>query len=508
MMISKIVSQYLKHKNSKILNDQLEPVEAQEQAFLRLKSRLKGSEVYDRAKLQCAENLSDFAKISHSRTYKDYAPLIDQALLEDPNEAPLFNDDIEFVGLSSGTTSANAKKIPYNKSMIKAFKNFEASFASVIQDHFNVKLAEDKRITWGSLALVDKTEQGRSCGYVSGYLAQKSAWFIRKQAYPSAEACLIADPQAKMKELAKEARGKDIRLIAGVPAYLISLLENLKEELGVENFAEVWPNLQTCVYSATNIDGYKTQLNELLGREVNYIGCYLCTEAPLGYEIPSVTGENNGTYAFHYGDIVYSFRRLDGNSEIISLGDLKAGDEVELLISCPNGLLNYELGDCLRIKSVSPFVTFEIMGRKNHGLKVATEKVTMTELHRAIREASEQLETPIHHFFLTPSRSASDRTCYRWTLFVDEPEKLDAQKANEILDNALKVINDDYREAREELAFLDTPKIELMKREILSNYFERNSHRGQLKVRSTFDNEEDFENFFQNSFLPSQLAVA
>ena len=52
----------------------------------------------------------------------------------------------------------------------------------------------------------------------------------------------------------------------------------------------------------------------------------------------------------------------------------RVGDEVEVLISSSNGLLNYSMGDCIRIASTEPYITFEIIGRVGQGLNIATEK--------------------------------------------------------------------------------------------------------------------------------------
>ena len=490
------------------MNKQYAPERAQQRAFQRLQKTLRGTHISQQSQLQKYDSYKNFVRQTEASNYKSIETLIQETLMTGEKK-PLFRDSLKFVGLSSGTTSTSAKKIPYNIKMLRSFEDFEKDFAAIIQRHCHIAPSQIDHLTWGSSVQVDSTADGIPCGYVSGYLSQSLPWIMRRHAFPKTSTSLIQDPNKKIMTAGQEIRPQNLELISGVPAYLIHFLESLKEEWNLKDFHEIWPNLKTCVYSATNIDAYRTPLNELVGQEMNYIGAYLATEGPIGWEIPSLNGQTNGIYSFYLGDIIFGFRKVgEETTRIMTIGDLAEGDEVELLISCPNGLLNYQTGDCLRIKSVRPSVNFEIMGRLNHGLNVATEKVSMTELHRSIHACSQAIGKPIHHFFLFPGQQSSGRPCYQWTLIVDHPEELNRLKLAELLDAKLKEMNEDYRENREELHFLERPRLSFLPKQNLDQFFARNSHRGQLKVPISFDTEEAYQCFLKDKFLSSEHEAA
>ncbi|HYE74900.1 MAG TPA: GH3 auxin-responsive promoter family protein, partial [Blastocatellia bacterium] len=239
----------------------------------------------------------------------------------------------------------------------------------------------------------------------------------------------------------------------------------------------------------------------LVGKKLNFIGAYISTEGPIGYEVPSLTGKQHGVYMFHFGDMVYTFRRLQNGNQHVSnpllgVADLRAGDEVEVFISSPSGLLNYAMGDCLRIKSVSPVISFEILGRLGQGLNIAAEKVPMSQLQEAVALTAQVTGTPIRHFFVYPGKGEdSERPCYEWNLVVDNPNSASEEAFIEALDSTLQKLNFDYQEARVDTGFLSRPKVRLLPSSVTKAYFDRFSHRGQLKMKSAFESKQLFEEF-------------
>jgi len=492
-MLQSSLSAILKRQYNKILRDQLTPGEAQEKAFRRLQAKLRRSEIYRSSELSRAKNLNDYARLAQVRTYEDYKQTI-KTTLSAPSRA-MFSDPLQYVGLSSGTTSGDCKALPYNKAMLKTWERYQLAMAAILQEASSISLIKDQRLIWGSTPIVRKDERGLAHGYVSGFLSMRSPWLFRRNSFPKAESLLIPDMNAKMEKMSEELRSANLQLVSGVPSYLLSLFEHLKESWGCENLAEAFPNLRTCVYSATAIDAWKSQLNTAVGRELNYVGCYASTEGPFGYEIPTLNGGMNGIYQFHLGDIVYLFRKLGEDGKIVRLADLQPGDEVELLLSSPNGLINYSIGDCLKIISVNPTVQFQILGRIGQGMNVAAEKVSMAELNSVIEELSQETKNVIRHFFVYPGRSPSGRANYQWAFAIDNPNpKLNSQWARQV-DEILKKKNFDYWEAREELGFIDSPQVQFISAEMVKNFHQSQASRGQFKMKSNFNSEKEFYSF-------------
>ena len=398
----------------------------------------------------------------------------------------LFHGRPEFIGLSSGTTGSNNKRILHNRATLAAFQSWEFSLGAVIF-HAGVNPLVSDRLVWGSMPLaMTRAACGAEQGYLSGFLATRSRALLRARTVPSPAVGRIADMQQKIRAAALEVRGREVRIASAVPSYLIHLLEGLRAEWGVADLGGVWPKLDIVLYSGTAIDCYRAPLRALLGRAPRFLGMYLATEAPIGYEIPGLNGDRNGLYSFHLGEVVFTFRRLGGDERVLTVGDLQPDDEVELLLTADNGLVNYRVGDCLKIHSVRPLL-FEILGRVGHGLNIATEKVSLSQLARAVARAAATTAAPIRHYFVCPGTGTPGPPTYDFTLLCDKPAAQDAAALSRALDAALKDENGDYRENREDLGFLGPPRVRVLDAALARRYFERDAHRGQLKMKTAFD---------------------
>jgi len=495
----------------KMMRNQRDPVAAQERAFLKLKAHLKGTEVAELYRLNQSTSLHEWMKNGRTLSYKDIQSSISQVIDEGKKDV-FFKDDLQFVGLSSGTTLSNSKRILFNKKVFKNFKNYQLHLASILEKHTGIQILKDQRVTWGSGALKEHTPLGTPAGYVSGYLATQSPKITQKLSFPKRETYLIDDMNERVQRCARELEGTDIRLLSGVPTYLIHLLEELKTLWGIKNFSQVWPHCKTIVYSATGIEPYRERLQDILGQKLTFIGCYISTEGPIGYEIPSLNANQNGIYSFDFGDLVYSFKRIHpvtkaGDGPLLSVAQLKAGDEVEVFISSPNGLLHYSMGDCLRIRSAHPTILFEILGRVGQGLNVATEKASLKELEEAVVSSVQKVGAPLEHYFVYPGRSENQRPCYEWVLISKQDELLPISKLKDLLDQKMMEQNVDYLEARTDTHFLGAPNVKQMSHELIRAYFKRDSQRGQLKMKTVFNSKEEFEAFIKK-LEPSSISEA
>lgn len=480
-----LAARVLRARYAAVLRDQRDPLAAQRRAYRRLRAALRGTEIARTTGLSAAADLDAFARDVPPRGYEDIAGLV--ARVVDGERSVLFHDAPRFIGLSSGTTGSNNKRIVHNAASIQGFRDFEFALAAIAEHHTGVNPAVCDRLCWGAAPTTNQRVRGVEQGYISGYLATRTRWLLRRRTVPSAAVGLIPDMGRKIRETGREARGRDIRMASAVPSYLIHLLEELRAAWGVADFSQIWPRLDVVFYSGTPIECYREPIVRLLGHPVHFAGMYLATECAIGYEIPALNGGRHGLFSLHLSDTVYTFRKLEGDGRVLTLGDLAAGDVVELFLSAQNGLINYRLGDCLKIHSVAPLL-FEVTGRIGQGLNMAAEKVTISQLTRAAARVGETLLTPLRHFFICPGTSPAGRPCYEWTLLLDQPAAAgDLAALSAALDRAVMTENDDYREAREDLGFLDAPRVHVLDAAVARRYFARDAARGQLKMKNAFE---------------------
>ena len=136
-----------------------------------------------------------------------------------------------------------------------------------------------------------------------------------------------------------------------------------------------------------------------------------------------------------------------------------------------------------------------MIGRVGHGVNVAAEKVTLSQLNKAAARLSQQTDLGLRHFFVLPGQSAKAKPCYEWILLADRPNAVPTSTVRDLLDEALMELNSDYRENRIDLGFLDLPNVQVLSSALANEYFEKASHRGQLKMKIAFDSREKFHTF-------------
>jgi GH3 auxin-responsive promoter len=475
-----------------IAQDQASPVEAQERAYRRLHARLRGTEVGRLTGLSAAPDLRLFAASVPARDYAFFADLVARVVDRGERDV-LFPGKPVFVGLSSGTTGSDSKRVVHDRASIALFDEYELTLGTVMARDAGFNPLLHNRLSWGAAATVTRTRSGVEQGYISGYMAAHPKRIVRHRTFPSAEISHIADLKEKIRAAAPELRRRPIHLASAVPTYLVSLLEELRGLWGVEDLSRVWPDFRLIMYGGTAIHPFRAQLAKLVGRPVKIMGMYVATEGPLGYEIPSLNGGESGVFSFHLSSIVFTFRKVGGDGKILTMEDLWPGDEVELLLTTPNGLVNYRIGDCLKIRSTRPLL-FEITGRVGVGLNVAAEKATLGELAKAAARAGDASATLVRHYFVCPGLGQQAKPCYAWTLLVDQPEAVDRRAVLEALDRAMKEENGDYRGFRDE-GMLDPPRLHLLPASVARAYFDRDAHRGQLKMKTAFASAEQLAVF-------------
>jgi hypothetical protein len=378
------------------------------------------------------------------------------------------------------------------------FKRFQRKVAAIVHRESDLNLLSDGRVTWGTNPELYLDEAGISHGYVSGYLSIKSPGILRRTNYPSRETMLINDMELKIEEaLAELVNVNHIRVISGVPSYLIQLLEALCSALGSIDLATHWPQMDTVVYSGTTIAPYRERIEKLLGKKIRFVGIYVSTECPFGFEIPELNGERSGVYSLNFEDVVFSFRDLEApDDKLLALEDLRVGQEVEILVSMPNGLINYRTGDCVKVVSTEPYL-FELCGRIGQALNVSTEKVSQAQIARSVERVNSEIGGAITHYFVAPDPEAGAKPAYHWTLFVDPHSAFYTRGSllAEWLDASLMKENSDYEESRITNKFLGAPAVDVQSSEWIRNYFQRKSGKGQLKMKTTFETLEQMNTF-------------
>lgn len=466
-----------------------------------LEKDLRGTQIHKDLKLTHIQTYEHYVSHVPVKDYDFYSPYVERIC--DGHKDILFKGKPECFGLSSGTSGQDSKKVPYNSKMIEHFLKSQmlvAAKLSAKEPQSNLLLAE--RLTFGSAPSVYE-KNGINFGYISGILSTKIPSLLKKRTFPSNEILSINNWDQKIEMLIAETINKDIKIITGIPTYIISILEAILKKTGKESINQIWPNLKFFVYAATPIKQYKSQIDHLIGHELTYYGLYAATEASLG--LPYDRTNDEGQLYLLNPNLLYSFTSTDDATDIRGVHNLELGQSYFVNIGTVNGFIHYAMKDEIVFNLKGNDLVFEFVGRKNTGMNLAAEKVTEDEILKTIIVTKEKLNFDIKHYLLSPGKG-EEKQNYHWTLFTDGIPEHNRGMVGQTLDKALQEINLDYKDCRD-IAIIDSPSVTFMHSDKLNQYFERHREKGQFKMKTSFPSSEDYYHFIKLHFSEAELGA-
>ena len=355
---------------------------------------------------------------------------------------------VKYFALSSGTSGASTKYIPITKSMVKAIRR------TGVRQMLSISKYDlpDSLFTKGILMLGGSTDLEFNGTYFSGDLSgittgQLPIWFQRFYK-PGKVISRSRSWGNKLDLIVEKAKDWDIGIIVGVPAWLQILIEKIIHRYKVKHIHEIWPNLQIFVHGGVSFEPYKKGFEKLLGKPLTYIETYLASEGFLAFQtLPGRKSMrlvlNNGIF---YEFIPFTEENFDveGNlkktAKPFKIDEIEEGKEYALLISTCGGAWRYLIGDVVRFvsKEESEIIT---TGRTKHFLSLCGEHLSVDNMNKAIELAAEELNFRVKEFTVL---GVPHKNLFAHHWYIGSDDTVDDKKLGEILDEHLKVLNDDY----------------------------------------------------------------
>lgn len=504
------------------------PLRQQESTFARLREGLRGTEIDREYSVSSCTSYKEFVERVPPRTFSDYQSKIER--VANGENGILFRDRCESLVLTSGTTGYLDKKIPYNSAMIAASRRFQYKCASVIGSVCDTAdPALDKRMTYATMVRDPRLMMSPKGHVPIMYMSQIMAAGKQPRLARSREVLrpgILNAPtwEEKLRGIASVALHEDVRLVSGIPLYLLQIFEHLKREAKVETLREIWPHFEAFIYSGSSVEKFKPRIRQLLGVEPRYFSVYIASEGCFG--LP--TG-NSEKMLFNLDDVVFGFLPPDANGQFpdqatgpaLGLHQLQAGREYEILVSGPNGLLQFRVGDVIRIETLEPFITFSVLGRTTMGINLANEKVSQPTLEEAFRRAQTKRGPAVAHFFVYPGNrkipgmpadsDTEGRPYYQWDLVL-APESssgavdTDAEGLRQLeqawahdLEQALISASPDYRDCRVTDKLIGGMQVRFLPHRVAEELFAERQGSGQFKMKSVFRTFADHQSYLSKA---------
>lgn len=423
----------------------MDPAAAQQAQLMRLLHRAAGTRFgrdHGFAKLR---SVADFQRAVPLRRYEalhdDYLagalPVLQDVLW--PGRTP-------YLALSSGTTSGRTKHIPVSREMVRANRG---AALDVLAWH----LAENPRarpfgglsfMLGGSTAL-EEVAPGVRQGDLSGIAAHEVPGFLRRWSWPPEKVALMADWDAKLALLAREAPVTAIRALSGTPSWLLVLFERLAARHGTPPL----PALELLIHGGVAWGPYRDRIAPFLPPGCATREVYPASE---GFVAIADRGEGDGLRLNLDRGCFFEFvpvEQLEAKNPTRHwAATIETGVEYAVVLSSCAGLFGYVLGDTVRFVGRAP-PRLLVTGRTSWTLSAFGEHLAGEEIEAALMQAAREAGIAVAEYMVGPEFHGSLGR-HRWYV---EPAGATPPEAAAVLaaalDAALRAENDDYAAHRD-----------------------------------------------------------
>jgi phenylacetate-coenzyme A ligase PaaK-like adenylate-forming protein len=437
--LAKIYAKYAANKTYKWAS---KPEETQQKVLNNLLKRAKNTEFGRDHNFSTIKNHEDFVKNVPIRTYEDLRPYINKVV--DGESDILWPGKPLYFAKTSGTTSG-AKYIPLTKdSMPNHIDAAKYALLLYINETGNASFVDGKMIfLQGSPKL--KKQNGINVGRLSGITAHFIPAYLQRNRMPSWETNMIDDWEKKVDAIAEETANEDMRLISGIPPWMVMYFESLIEKTG-KNIGELFPHFSLFINGGVAFEPYRKKFEQLIGRKIDIMELYPASEGFIAFQDSQ---KEDGMLLLLDNGMFYEFipadEFFDENPRRLTIKDVELGVNYVLILNTNAGLWGYNIGDTVVFTSKDPY-RIRVSGRIKHFISAFGEHVIGKEVEDSMKEAIGGDDISVIEFTVAPEVNPERGLPYHeWFIeFENKPKNMEEFALR--LDDALRSKNTYYND--------------------------------------------------------------
>lgn len=459
------------------------PAEVQEEVLEQLLEIAEDTEIGKKYDFESIENYQTFRERLPIVSYEDFEPLIERTRRGEQNI--FWPTSIKWFAKSSGTTNAKSKFIPVSAEALEDchYNSGKDLLCLYLNNNENSQLFTGKSLRLGGSKQLYE-DNGSYFGDLSAILIDNMPLWAEFSSTPSSKVSLMSEWESKLKAIIHESTQENVTSLAGVPSWMLVLLNNVIEETGKDSLFQVWENLEVYFHGGVSFNPYKEQYQKLLPRKsFKYYEIYNASEG--FFAIQDRNNSDDLLLMLDYG-IFYEFIPMDvygtEEAQAIPLWEVEVGTNYAIIITTNSGLWRYKIGDTVRFTSVSPY-RIKVTGRTKHHINVFGEELIIENAEEALRNVCKKTGAEIKDYTAGPVFMAGkEKGAHEWIIeFRKEPEELDY--FIEFLDNALKSLNSDYEAKRYNNITLKMPTVHIARENLFYDWLKsKDKLGGQHKI--------------------------
>ncbi|GAB1857006.1 GH3 auxin-responsive promoter family protein [Flavobacteriaceae bacterium MHTCC 0001] len=482
-LVNSIASWFLKKRFHQIELFLKYPNEVQHELLLSLLDFAKHTEIgkqYDFASIKDYKTFSERIPI---KNYDGWQDIIERSRKGETNL--FWPTPIKWFAKSSGTTRAKSKFIPVSEASLEDC-HYAASkdlLCMYLNNNENSQLFTGKSLRLGGSKELYK-EKGTIFGDLSAILIDNMPFWAEFSSTPSNKVSLMSDWEHKMQAIVDETIHENVTSLAGVPSWMLVLLNNVLETTGKQNLFEIWPNLEVYFHGGVSFVPYKDQYKKILPKQAfKYYEIYNASEG--FFAIQDQNNSDELLLMLDYG-IFYEFVPMEiyatPKEKAIPLSEVQLHKNYAVIITTNAGLWRYKVGDTVRFTSINPY-RIKISGRTKHHINAFGEELIIENAESALKKVCKRTNAEIVDFTAAPIfMEGNKKGAHEWLIEFKTPPE-DIHYFNELFDNALKALNSDYEAKRFNNITLDKPTINIARPQLFHDWLKQNNKLGgQHKV--------------------------
>ena len=477
------------------------PNEVQEELLMNLiqssKNTVLGKE-YDYATINSYATFADRIPIS---TYEELQPLIERTRKGEQNV--FWETPIKWFAKSSGTTDAKSKFIPVSSEALEDchYKGSKDLLCMYLNNNEDSQLFLGKSLRLGGSSQIYE-DNNTFFGDLSAILIENMPIWAEFSSTPSNRISLMSDWETKIAAIINETKKENVTSFAGVPSWMLVLMNKMLEDTGKGNLFEIWPNLEVYFHGGVSFEPYREQYKKILPkRDFKYYEIYNASEG--FFAIQDLNNSEDLLLMLDYG-IFYEFIPMDtfGTAEqkTIPLTDVELFKNYALVITTNSGLWRYLIGDTVRFTSLSPY-RIRVTGRTKHHINVFGEELMVENTDHAIAKACRVTRSEIVDYTVAPIFMIDrEKGAHEWMIeFKKKPT--DMALFQKVLDESIQSVNSDYEAKRHNNMTLNPLVINIARENLFYDWLkDRNKLGGQHKI-PRLSNQRDYLEQLKNMQL-------
>ncbi len=491
-LVNSVVSWFLKKRIHQIEFFIKYPHDVQRELLFGLLQRSKYTELGKKYGFESIKTYEDFSSRVPVNKYEDIESLIERS--RSGHERIFWDTPIKWFAKSSGTTNAKSKFIPVSQDALEEchYKASKDLLCLYLNNNENSQLFTGKGLRLGGSKELYKNN-GTVFGDLSAILIDNMPFWAEFSSTPSNKISLMDNWEQKLSAIVNETINDNVTSLAGVPSWMLVLLNEVIKTSGKDNLLEVWENLEVYFHGGVSFEPYREQYKSILpNSDFKYYEIYNASEG--FFAIQDLNNSSELLLMLDYG-IFYEFIPMNTygtiNESIIPLSQVQVGVNYAIIITTNSGLWRYLIGDTVRFTSLNPF-RIKVSGRTKHHINAFGEELIIENAEEALKVACKETHTELIEYTAAPIfMKGKEKGAHEWIIeFKTPPANLELFTT--VLDSNLKALNSDYEAKRSNNMTLNPPKIHVAKPNLFYNWLKANNKLGGQNKIARLSNSRDF----------------